>query len=295
MLAISNMLAQHHTKLKEIMEKPGGNFERSFTHNSPFELSKTALMNLPRSYRDPILGSLSLDKPNLAGLTTNSLMALVSSYKYLGVIFNPKLHWSLQHTKVLTIAMFWLSRMWWLSKSASSVSMSGTKQLYNTVAIPRFTYSAEVCYMPLHPGVKNMCSSVKFLNKLCSVQQKVAKVITGGLSTTAGDILNIHLFILPIDLLFNKLLFHAALRICTLPKSHTLNPIIQVTFCHKTKCHCSPLYNLVQIAQVNPKEVEVINPVRRSPGYTPSFDLIITSSKDAALTFTNLTNSTVPV
>lgn len=55
------------------------------------------------------------------------------------------------------------------------------------------------------------------------------------------------------------------------------------------------MHNFIHFAWTNPKEVETTNPVRRSPGYTPSIDMIIPSSKDAALTFANLTNSTVPV
>jgi Reverse transcriptase (RNA-dependent DNA polymerase) len=80
-LAIGNTIAQCHTKLKGMMERPGGCFEWSYTHNSPFELTKTVLMNFPRSYRDPIPGNLSLDKPNPDGSTTNSLTAPVVSYK----------------------------------------------------------------------------------------------------------------------------------------------------------------------------------------------------------------------
>jgi hypothetical protein len=101
MLAVGDTLDQCHTKLKDMMERPGGGFDWSFTHNSPFELSKTALMNFPRSYRDPIPGSLSLDKPNGDGTFTPSLTHPVTSYKYLGVIFDPKLHWSLQQAKAL--------------------------------------------------------------------------------------------------------------------------------------------------------------------------------------------------
>ena len=140
-----------------------------------------------------------------------------------------------------------------------------------------------------------MWGSVGITAKLHSVQQKVAKAITGGLSTTAGDILNVHSFILPVDLLFNKLLVCAALRLCSLPKSLPLNPITQSTAQCKAKWHQSPLHNLIHLAQVNLKEVEVINPVRKSPGYVPSFDTMIPSSKDKALTFANLTNSTIPV
>jgi hypothetical protein len=296
-LAIGNTIAQCHTKLKGIMERPGGCFEWSYLHNSPFELSKTALMNFPRSYRDALPGNLSLDKPNPDGTTTNSLTAPVASCKYLGVIFDPKLRWSLQHTKALTAASFWASRIWRLAKSASGVSTSGVKQLYNTVAVLRFTYGAEVWYTPLHcpNGSKNTRGSVKVTNKLRSAQRKITKAITGVLSTTAGDILDVHAYVLPIDLLFNKLLYRAALRLCTLPTSHPLQQLIRKAARRKVKRHLSPIHNLIQLVQINPRDVGVIDPVRRSPSYVPSFDLIIPPSKDAALTFANLTNSSVPV
>jgi hypothetical protein len=90
-LAIGNTLAQCHRKLKDMMEWPGGGFSWSLTHNSPFELSKTVLMNFPRSYRDPIPGALRLDKPNANGSITLSLTNPVASYKYLGIIIGPKL------------------------------------------------------------------------------------------------------------------------------------------------------------------------------------------------------------
>ena len=120
-------------------------------------------------------------------------------------------------------------------------------------------------------------------------------MITGDLSTTAGDILDAHAYILPIDLLFNKLLFRSTLRLCSLPKSHLLQPLICKVARHKVERHFSPIHNLIQFVHINPREVEVIDPVRRSPSYEPTFDLIIPPSKDATLTFANLTNATVPV
>jgi hypothetical protein len=40
MLAISNTLTQCYAKLKEIMERPGGSFEWSFSHNPPLNCLK---------------------------------------------------------------------------------------------------------------------------------------------------------------------------------------------------------------------------------------------------------------
>ena len=107
--------------------------------------------------------------------------------------------------------------------------------------------------------------------------------------------LDTHAYILPIDLLFCKLLFRAFLRMSALPKAHPLHPLVRKATRRKTKRHLSPIHNLINFADINPKNIETISPVRRSPGYIPSFESIIPPSKDVALTFANLTNSTVPV
>ena len=43
------------------------------------------------------------------------------------------------------------------------------------------------------------------------------------------------------------------------------------------------------------KQIEVISPVRKSPGYSLPFDILIPSSKDDALTFAKLTKTEVLV
>ena len=82
------------------------------------------------------------------------------------------------------------------------------RQLYNTVAVPGFTYGAEVWYTGLDKpsGTSKMKGSVALTNKLHSIQCTAAKTIMGALGTTAGDILDeVHANILPIDLLFTRL------------------------------------------------------------------------------------------
>src|ERR1700720_2794442 len=132
-------------------------------------------MNFPRSFRDSIPGPLSLDKPNPDGSVTTSLTHPVSLYKYLGVIFDPRLRWSLQHKKVLAAAMFWASCIGRLSKAGSGLSTAGTKQFYNTVAVPRFSYGAEVWYTNVYkpPGAAKSKGSVAITKKLGSAQCKV--------------------------------------------------------------------------------------------------------------------------
>ena len=221
MLAVGKNLAECHEKLKDMMERPGGGFEWSRTHNSPFEISKIALMNFPRSYRDATPGDLILDKPNLDGSVVTSSTKAVNSYKYLGVIFDPGLKWTLQQAKVTASATFWSAQIWQISKPASGMSASGVRQLYNMVAVPGFTYSTEVWYTGLTKlrDEGNTKGSVAIMNKLKSIQRKVATTITGAIRTMAGDILDAHANIQPIDLLFNKVLFRAAS--CLLAPAHS--------------------------------------------------------------------------
>ena len=121
MLAVGENFADCYAKLKDMMERPGGGFDWSNTHNSPYKLSKITLMNFHRSHGEAPPANLILDKPDLDGTVSTSLIAAVNSYKYLGVIFNPALCWKLQHAKVQASATFWSLKIWCLSKTSSSL------------------------------------------------------------------------------------------------------------------------------------------------------------------------------
>ena len=139
-LAVGATLQDCHKKLKEMMERPGGGFEWSILHSSPFEICKVALLNWPRSYRDTIPGDLVLDRPNSDGTTTSSTVKTVRSYKYLGIIFDAGLRWTLHHAKVIANATFWALKVWRLAKVASGMKAKGLRQLYLTVSVPGITY-----------------------------------------------------------------------------------------------------------------------------------------------------------
>ena len=173
--------------------------------------------------------------------------------------------WSLQHAKVVTSATFWASQIWRISKPASGMSASGVRQLYNTVAVPGFTYRAEVWYTGLHKPKEegNMKGSVAITNKMRSMQRKVASNITGALRTTVGDTLDAHTGILPVDLLLNKVLFRAATRLCSLPDTHPLHDILRSAAQRKFKRHRSPIHHLLHLSCLKPGTIETIKVVRR--------------------------------
>ena len=261
-LAIGATLQVCHGMLKDMMERPGGGFEWSILHNSPFKITKVALMNWPRSHRDVIPGDLILNRPNGDGSLSSSTVKTVSSYKYPGVIFNPGLRWTLHHAKVVANASFWASKVWRLVKVASGMKAKGLRQLYLTVSVLGITYAAEVWYTGVYQptGHTKKKGSVAITNKLKSTQRKVVKTITGALATTAGDVLDIHAFLLPVDLMFRKVLFRAASRVCALPDTHPLYKVARRAASRSVKHHRSPLHNLLHSSGLTPGAVETITP-----------------------------------
>jgi len=93
-----------------------------------------------------------------------------------------------------------------------------------------------------------------------------------------------HTNLLPVDLLFHKVLFRAAVRIASLPSTHPLFSMSRKAARRYVKHHKSPLHNLFYIAKVNPSKVETINATHRRPNYTPAFTTHIEDSKIDALT-----------
>lgn len=87
-LAIANTIDECHSILKNMMEHSGGGFTWSFTHKSPFELSKVAIMDYPRTKTDIASQPFILDKPNPDGTTTPFNIANVDKYKYLSELFS---------------------------------------------------------------------------------------------------------------------------------------------------------------------------------------------------------------
>ena len=83
-----------------MMERQDGGFAWSTSHNSPFEPSKLALMNFPRSIADLPPADLSLNRLNPDDTISPLTIKSVDLYKLLGVILNPKLRWTKHHQKV---------------------------------------------------------------------------------------------------------------------------------------------------------------------------------------------------
>lgn len=280
-----------------MMERDGGGFTWSRLHNLPFELSKIAVMDFPRQCSPPASSALTLHKPNVDGSTTIQTVPSVNSYKYLGVFFDPRLSFKLHAEKAVSKATWWTSQLWRISKISGGMPPSRIKQLWNTVAVPAFTYAADVWYTGVHtiPHSKMTRCSKGTTTNLTSVQRKAAKHITGALSLAAADTLKVHAHILPIDLLFHKILFRAAACICTLPPTHPLYTITRKAASKYVKTHKSPLHHLFHLTGLRPDLTETITPIRRPHSYQVPHSTHIKDSKENALRAAQLVNDTAAV
>ena len=109
------------------------------------------------------------------------------------------------------------------------VSRSNMHQLFLAVAVPRMLYAADVFLTPQTRNRTNanaQKSGRAIINKLSAVQRKATLSITGGMNTTANDILDVLSNLLPFHLLVKKHQHQAALRLATLPKSHPLFKLV---------------------------------------------------------------------
>lgn len=271
------------------MERPNGGLDWSRGHNSQFEISKLTVMDFLHPHKAEPSPPLIINQPHSDGSITLSTITTTQTYKYLGVIFDPKLTWRAHITKVIVCTTQWTQQLWHISKTTGGLSPSRTHQLYNTVAVPAFTYTSDIWYTPPFKQAHSQKSSgsVADTKSLQSIQGTASRYITRGIWGTAYDILEAHANLPPVDLLFRKIQFRAATRICALPPRHPLYKVV----CHAARClvksHRSPLHYLFFTTGLKPQDIEMIDPVRRHPNYCPAMKTVTCVDKESTLTSAN--------
>lgn len=100
-VAVADTIDETHVILKNMIEHTNSGLDWSLNHNSPFELSKQAVMNFTRDTQDIATSPLQLVQTNPDGTTTTHTIDKVDKYKYLGIIFDHKLTWRAHILKVI--------------------------------------------------------------------------------------------------------------------------------------------------------------------------------------------------
>jgi ribonuclease HI len=281
LLATGDNFEETHEKLSDMMTRPNGAFNWSDTHHSLFELSKLALMNFsPKPHQNP---SLSLTHP--PSLTPTTIKPALT-YKFLGILFDPKLKWTAQSDRAARSAEAWINLVRRPARTSTGISAKGMRQLYTAVAIPKMSYAADVWYtLPHYPNESSQkrLGSVKFTQKLTSAQRRATITMMGAMRTTAGDVLNVHAFLPPPHLLFLKTLIRSATRLASLPNDHPLYKPARQAINKPVKRHRSPLHLLFLTTKVRPETYETILSARRRRNYNILANISIDDNRATAI------------
>lgn len=219
----------------------------SRTHNSTFELDKTALVDFSRSKTVP--------RPPIS--IGSQIITPVESHVLLGVAFDQGLRWQVQCNRALAKGMKWASQLNRLSKMAYGAPAHILKRLYLSVAVPRFSYAADIWYRPVTLGEdgKSNSGAIGMAKRLGRIQHTAARVILGAMRSTPTSALDAHAGLLPMHLLLNEVCERAAIRLATLPPEHPLAK--SVSRCIRGRAsHVPPLQSILHYSGHLPDEYD---------------------------------------
>ena len=134
-------------------------------------------------------------------------------HKFVGIIFDQELRWKMQADRVIAKATKWVLASHCLARPAASISPRQMHQLYQAVAVPSFTYAADVWFTSIcrDSGDERFRGSIGTVCQLATVQCMATVAVMAALCTSASDIMEAHANLMLIELLLNKVCHWAAL------------------------------------------------------------------------------------
>src|SRR6266481_7662636 len=205
-----------------------------------------------------------------------------TSHKFLGVLLDQELRWREQAERVVVRATKWSLSARRLARPAMGISPWLMRQLYQAVALPCFTYAADVWFtlVTRDVGGGKARGLAGVVCRLVSVQQISTIAVTSALHTSATDILELHANLPPIKLLMHKICHRATLRLAALPECHPLHKLVRQCAHRDVKRHRSPLHQLLHTFTVHPGKVEMVMPMVHPPNKENSFCMRIASTRE---------------
>jgi ribonuclease HI len=167
------------------------------------------------------------------------------------------------------------------------------KRLFESVVLPKMLYAADIWCAGLIAkgrGRKGGGRGARgFASQMARVQRMATLLITGGLRSTATDVLDTHANVLPFQQALRKICHRATLRMATLPAPHPLAKESKKAYEYSErrqfqgrKRYPSPLHRLMNEFQINPSTIEKIEPVRHYPKWEPDVATQIAESTKQA-------------
>jgi ribonuclease HI len=267
-VAIGESFEETHIILKDMVERDEGAMEWSRSHNSTFELDKTACIDFSRSKE--------ITRPVLKVHTQQ--IAPTASHVLLGVVLDQELRWKDQCNRALAKGMKWAAQLHRLARTSYGASAHTLRRLYLSIAVPRFAYAIDVWYTPVTLGTRPRergKGSTGFARRLQRIQSTAARAILGAMRSSPIESLNVHAGLLPTHILLNEACQRAAIRLASAPMSHPLSKAV-VKCARGRKRHIPPLQAILHFAGRNPSDFDRKPPPPRTsrappaPGRFPS-------------------------
>jgi ribonuclease HI len=255
-VAIGKTFVETHAILKDMVEREGGAMDWSRSHNSTFELDKTACVDFSRSK--------VISRPVLWVHTQD--ITPVASHVLLGVALDQELRWKTQCNRALAKGMNWATQLHRLARTSYGASAHTLRRLYLCIAVPRFAYAIDVWYSPVtlgtRPGERGK-GSIGFVKRLQRIQSTAARAILGAMRSSPVDSLDAHVALLPTHILLNEACQRAAIRLASAPASHPLTKA--VTRCARgRKRHIPPLQAILHFTGCKPTDFDKKPPPPRN-------------------------------
>lgn len=273
-------------KLKDLMERLGGALEWSEQQNAEFKIEQTALICASCTWvPDPSRRGHKMLAPRVPITIRGHRIEPLSSHKFLGVIIDQELCFQEHAAYALAKGTKYVQACGRMTRPVKGIRGKMMKKLYKGVVIPKMLYAADVWCARLirrRRGQKNKGKGARgFATKMARVQWMATILITGGMRTTATDILEAHANLLPFQQTLRKHCFRTALRMSTLSAAHPLHKEL-ISVKRNRKRHRAPLHELLNEFNLNPHHLETINATRHNPKWTPDTMIEIADSKEEA-------------
>ena len=282
-------------KLANIVERPGGCFEWSTTHQVEFEIDKTALVQASRRrQKSPTNPRKTVPTARVPIKIAGRLIKPVSSHKFLGVIIDEQLRFKEQMAAAAAKGTKYALACRRLAKPSLGIRQKHMKRLYDSVVVPKMFYAVDVWGAEMVSRLGSRAGRKGNGRILDKVLRMHALTTTGAMRTTATDAAVAHANLTPTPFLLRKLCFQAYARMTTLPSSNPIHKEVRSANRH-CKRHKSPLHHLALTFLLHPKDTEEITAPCHSPKWNPNVAIVIDGVKEEAVERANKAQEEVQI
>ena len=148
LITIGDNLTETTTRLKNIMTRNEGGLEWSRSHNSKFEVNKSAIVHFSRKTILDTTNNTHILLPRTKLVLKGQTVKETKNYKYLGIIIDNQLTWKEQAQRLTANATSWILQFRRLTKPSSGIRPKLMCQLYKSEALPKITYGIDAWYTP---------------------------------------------------------------------------------------------------------------------------------------------------